>query len=57
MPDTNAVSEAEQKRGRKRKHLQKKTKSINREQRKPKGINLTAGEDEGRCTSPSRANP
>jgi len=36
----NALSEAEQKRGRKRKHDQKKTKSINPERRKPKGINL-----------------
>jgi len=52
----NALSEAEQKRGRKRKHHQKKTKSINPRCRKPKGINLRAGEDKGRCTPPPRAN-
>jgi len=53
----NALNEAEQKRGRERKHHQKTTKSINPERRDPKGINLRAGEDEGRCTPPSRVNP
>jgi len=53
----NALSEAEQKRGRERKYYQKKTKSINPERREPKGINLRAGKDEGRCTPPPRANP
>jgi len=52
-----ALSEAEQKWGRKRKHHQKKTKSINPGGSEPKGINLRAGGDEGRCTLPSRANP
>jgi len=51
----NALSEAEQKRGRKRKHHQKKTKSINRERRKPKGMNLKAGESRGGMTPPPRA--
>jgi len=53
----NALSEVEQKLGRKRKHHQKKMKSINPMLRKPKGINLRAGENEGRCTPPPRANP
>jgi len=53
----NALTEAEQKWGRERKHHQKKTRSITPEGRKPKGINLRAGEDEGRCTPPPRANP
>jgi len=51
----NALSEAEQKRGRKRKHHQKKTKSINPERRKPKGMNLKAGESRGGMTPPPRA--
>jgi len=46
----NALSKAEQKWGRKRKHDQKNTKSINPEYREPKGINLRAGEDDRRCT-------
>jgi len=33
----NALSEAEQKRGRKRKHHQKKTKSITQSEESPKG--------------------
>jgi len=52
----NALSPVEQKRGRKRKHHQKKTKSIKPESRKPKRINLRAGEDRGRYTPPPRAN-
>jgi len=51
----NALSEAEHKRGRKRKYHQKKTKSINPERRKPKGINLKAGECRGGMTPPPRA--
>jgi len=51
----NALSEAEQKRGRERKHHQKKTKSINPELRKPKGINLRGGECRGGMTPPPRA--
>jgi len=50
-----ALSEAEQKRGRKRKHHQKKTKSINPERRKPKGMNLKTGESRGGMTPPPRA--
>jgi len=53
----NALSEAEQKRGRKRKHHQKKTKSINPELRKPKGINLREGESRGGMSPPPRTNP
>jgi len=51
----NALSEAQQKRGRKRKHHQKKTKWINPERRKPKGINLKPGEGRGGMTPPPRA--
>jgi len=51
----SALSEAEQKRGRMRNHLQKKTKSINPERRKPKGMNLKAGEGRGGMTPPPRA--
>jgi len=46
----NALSEAEQKRGRKRKHHQKKTKSINPARRKPRGMNLKAEECRGGMT-------
>jgi len=53
----NALSEAEQKQGRERKHHQKKAKSMNPERRDPKGINLRARENERRCTPPTRANP
>jgi len=53
----NTPSEVEQKRCWKRKHHQKNTKSINPERRKPKGINLRAGEEKGRCTLPPRENP
>jgi len=53
----NALSKAEQKRARERKYHQKKMTSINPERREPKGINLRAGEDEGRCTAPRKANP
>jgi len=52
-----ALSEAEPKQGRERKHHQKKTKSINPERIESKGINLRAGEEKGRCTPPPRANP
>jgi len=52
----NTLSEAEQKQGRKRKHHQKKTKTINPERRKPKGMNLKAGESRGGMTPPPRAN-
>jgi len=51
----DALSEAEQKRGRERKHHQKKTKFINPEWRKPKGISLREGECRGGMTSPPRA--
>jgi len=51
----NALSEAEQKRGRKRKHHQKNTKTINPERRKPKGVNLKARESRGGLTPPPRA--
>jgi len=51
----NALSEAEQKRGRKRKHHEKKTKTINPERRKPKGMNLKAAESRGGMTPPPRA--
>jgi len=51
----SALSEAEQKRGRKRKHHQKKTKTINPERRKPKGMNLKAGESREGMTPPPRA--
>jgi len=51
----DALSEVEQKRGRERKHHQKKTKSINPEWRKPKGINLREGECRGAMTLPTRA--
>jgi len=50
----DAPSAAEQKRGRERKHHQKKTKSINPERRKPKGMNLKAGESRGGMTPPLR---
>jgi len=53
----NALSEAEQKWGRKRKHHQKKMKSINPERRKPKGINLREGESRGGMPPPPRTNP
>jgi len=49
------LCKAEQKRGRKRKHDQKKTKSINLEWRKPKGINLREGDCRGRMAPPPRA--
>jgi len=52
----NALSEAEQKRGRERKHHQKKMKSINLERRRPKGINLREGKCRGGMTPPPRAN-
>jgi len=52
----NALSEAEQKRGMERKHHLRKTRSINPERREPKEINPRAGQDEGRCTLPPRAN-
>ena len=51
----DALSEAEQNGGRVRKHHQKKTKSINPERRKPKGINLREGEGRGGMTPPPRA--
>jgi len=51
----NTPSEAEQKRGRKRKHHQKRMKTINPERRKPKGINLKAGESRGGMTPPPTA--
>jgi len=51
----NTPSEVEQKRGRERKHHQKKTKSINPECRKPKGINLRGGKCRGGMTQPPRA--
>jgi len=41
----------------KRKHHQKKKKSINPGRRETKGISLRVGKDEGRCTPPPRANP
>ena len=53
----NALSEAEQKRGRKRKHYQKKTKSINPGWRKPKGIKIREGESRGGMPQPPRTNP
>jgi len=52
----NALSVAEQKRCRERKYQQKKTKSINPERRRPKGINLREGECRGGMTPPPRAN-
>jgi len=52
----DALWEREPKRGRQRKHHQKKTKSINTEGRKPKGINLREGEFRGAMSPPSRAN-
>jgi len=52
---TNALSEAEQKRGRKRKHHQKMIESINPERRKPTGMNLRSGESKGGMSPPSRA--
>jgi len=51
----NALSEAEPMLGRKRKHYRKKTKTINPESRKAKGINLKAGESRGGMTPPPRA--
>jgi len=51
----DALSKAEQKRGRERKHHQKKTKTINPERRKPKGINLKAGESRAGMTPPAGA--
>jgi len=53
----DALSEAEQKRGRERKHHPKKTKSINTERRKPKGINLREGECRGGMPPPPRTDP
>jgi len=50
----SALSEAEPKRGRMRKNHQK-TKYINPERRKPKGMNLKAGESRGGMTPPPRA--
>jgi len=52
----NALSEADQKRGREKKHHQRKTKSINPERRKPKGVNLREGKCRGGVTPPPRAN-
>jgi len=52
----NGLSEGEQKRGRERKHHQKKTKSINPERRRPKGINLREGKCRGRMPPHPRAN-
>jgi len=52
----NTLSEAEQMWGRERKHHQKKTKSINPERRKPKGVNLREGKCRGGMTPPPRAN-
>jgi len=53
----NALSETEKNLGRERKHHQKKTKSINPERRRPKGINLREGKCRGGRTPPPRANP
>jgi len=52
----NAQSEAQQKQGRKKKHHQRKTKCINSESRKPKGINLREGESRGGMAPPPRTN-
>jgi len=52
----NALSKAEQKRSRERKHHQKKTKSIKPERRRTKGINLREGKRRGGYTPPPRAN-
>jgi len=53
----NALSEAEQKQSRKRKHHQRKMKSINPEQRKPKVRNLREEESRGGMSPPPRRNP
>jgi len=51
----NALSEAGPKRGRERKHHQKKMESINPKWRKLKGMNLREGECRGGMTPPPRA--
>jgi len=52
----HALSEAEKKRSRERKHHHKKTKCITAERRRPKGINLREGKCRRGMTPPPRAN-